>query len=248
MTKFVYDLFGQPQPRESELDYDLNRLLFIEDNVGEPTYLIEWDTRDQLGPLDTEIICLWLERRFEPALTLMLFDSQDNYYKAKHELSVMGSYKTILDRYFKASQVEKRSKQRLKELSFDDDLNNLNLNNSIKRLKRTLTFLSKHLELESPEYLTLCKTEKYTLADINLYNYLKRIMVGKYKDYGLRSHIKLCDYLVKFMSRYESKNPHVVPAREDDGNQDSTLVNDFIKPVGFSLAVIVFFLWRVQKK
>lgn len=246
-TKFIYDLSGKPEPSISELDYELDRLFFIKGNIGEPNFLVDWDDdRDQIGPIDSEVITSWLTRKFEPTLVLMLLDSQQNYDRVKKELSLMGKYQTLLDKYLRASYIESRSKQRIKELLFDGNVNNLNLSKSIIELKKTLTLLSKYFETESPEHLTLLKTEAYSQADIILYNYLKRIIVGKYKDYGLRSHIKLCDHLVEFMKRYERKNVHIEPARESDKTEEPSLITDLAIPAAIGFAAILFFSWRIS--
>lgn len=249
MSKFLYDLFGVPEPSIKDLDNEIDRLFFIKGNVGEPTFLIEWVERDILGPLDAEVIANWLTRKFEPALVMMFIDSEDNYHKTKSELSKMGTSRSFIDKILKHIYINRRAHQRIAELCFDQDYKNINLDNAIIKLKRTLTFLSKHLEQNystdsSINNLTLQNTEAYTVADITLYNYLKRIIVGRYKDFGLRSHIKLCDSLVKFMTRYERKNPHIEPARESSVEEETTLIQELSKPAIVAFGVILFFLWR----
>lgn len=243
VSKFLYDLFGLPEPNTRDLDNEIDRLFFAKGNVGEPTFLNEWDERDLLGPLDAEVIANWLTRKFEPAFVMILIDSDDNYYKTKVELSKMKTTKSFIDKLLRHIYVNRRAHQRIAELCFDQDFRNITMDRSILRLKRTLTFLSRHLESDNNN-LTLQNTEAYTVADITLYNYLKRIIVGRHKDFGLRSHIKLCDSLLKFMTRYEIKNPHVEPARESTAEEETTLVQELTKPAIVAFGVVLFFLWR----
>lgn len=247
LDKFIYDLYHHPEPKEEELDDEIDRLLLTK-SVEEPNYLAK-DQQDALSLLDSQVISFWLRRKFEPALVLMLLDSDDNYRLAKSELVLMERYRTHVEKWFRANFVARHAFRRIRELCFDDT-DSLKLPKLIVNVKKTLTFLSNHLESNHPQTLTLQGTDAYTSADIALYNYLKRIVVGKYKDSGLKTHVRLCDPLVKFMSRFAAKNTHVIDVSVDDPLNDdcekSSLLRDITKPAVVALGVMFFFLWRTS--
>lgn len=247
VTKFIYDLRRVPEPSNEELDEEIDRLLKVK-TVEQVTYKVSPQEQDRSSQLDSEVIQLWIQRRFEPALILWMFDTENNNYsRANEELGQMEKYNTYLDKVFRINFLERRAMQRIRELCFDD-IHNLDLPRVILRLKRLLTFLSKHLEEKYPDRLTLQGFDAYTSADEFLYKYLKRILFGKYKDQGLRTHVKLCDPLTRFMGRLEKKNPYVQagdPAENED--EESSLIKDSAPWSVISIGLILFFLWRVSK-
>lgn len=248
-TKFVYDLLGRPAPKDEELEDEIERLLYLR-GVGEPNHIESFDetsNRDHHldtapSKLDAEVFKEWIKRRFEPALILLLLDSEDNYYYAKSELVKMKGYETQVDKLLRVNFTRRHAIQRIREMCFDDPVN-LKVPQVVDRLKRTLTFLSRHLEQRSPANLTLLNTNAYTVADVTLYSYLKRIVVGRYRDFGLKSHVKLCDTLLAFMQEFRRKNPRVgsIP---DDGPEKPSLVSDIAKPAVVAAIVVMFYLWR----
>jgi len=243
-TRFLYHLTGAPEPDENDLDDEIDRLLCVK-GVETPTYLFTDD--NQTKQIDSEVLSLWIKRRFEPALLLLLFEHEDNYRTAKSELSKMEKFQSGINSWFRAKFVKKRAMQRVREMCFDDGLN---LPQAVVKVKKTLTFLAHHLERNSPNKLTLLDTEGYTSADINLYNYLKRVVIGGYKDSGLRSHIRLCELLVQFMSRFATRNTYVLnvsagDSLSDDVPQDS-LLSDIVRPAMVALGFFIFYQWRCR--
>lgn len=247
LSKFIYDLLGHPKPDASQLNDDIDRLLFLQ-GVETPDYLYKLDERDSKG-LDSEVLSHWIRRRFEPALLLLLLTSEDNHHLVKSELIKMESFQNRVDRFFRYDFVHNHATQRVKELC-SDNINYLKINVAILRLKKTITFLAKHIEHNGPN-LTLLGTDTYTPADVILYNYLKRILVGKYKDMGLKSHVRLCDSIIKFMSRYAKKNRYVIDVSSEDPlanpKEENTLIADMAKPVVIALSVILFYVWRRER-
>lgn len=245
LSKFIYDLSGRPKPTDQECDDEIDRLLYIK-SAEQPDYLVDYDARDQLNNLDSEVLCSWLHRRFQPALILLLLEFENNYQLAKNELCKMERYQTIIDKFFRANFVYLHAMKRVRELCFDNQ-QSLDFEKSIAGLKKALVFLSDHLERSSPNQGTLLGTEAYAPADIVLYNYLKRLVCGKYKDNGLKNHIRLSDPLKRFMSRYASKNRYVLDVSAGDPLEDSTeqqnLPSDLIKPAIFATGLMLFFLW-----
>lgn len=242
--KFIYDLLGRPAPRNEELEDEIERLLYLK-GVGEPSLVESFDeTTSQLGhsKLDAEVFTDWIKRRFEPALILVLLDTEDNYQYAKSELAKMKGFEGQVDRVLRASFTRRHAIQRIREMCFDDPAN-LKIPQVIDRLKRTLTFLSKHLEQRSPINLTLLDTNAYTVADITLYSYLKRIIVGRYRDFGLKSHVKLCDTLIAFMEQFRKRNPRLGDIPDDDPEKPS-LVADIAKPAVVAAIFVIFYIWR----
>lgn len=243
--KFVYDLLGRSAPNPDDLEEEIDRLLYLK-GVGEPSHLESLDETSSRGHptnLDAEVFRYWIMRRFEPALILLLLDSEtNNYHYVKSELAKMKGYNNLVDRFLRVNFAKRHAMQRIKEICFDDT-ENLKIPQVIDKLKRTLTFLSKHLEQNSPSNLTLLNTNAYTVADLTLYSYLKRILVGRYKDFGLKTHVKLCEPLVAFMQRYLSKNPRTEKIGEDEPESPS-LVSDMAKPGIVAAIFVLFFLWR----
>lgn len=246
LAKFIYDLSGKPSPKANELDDELDYLL-LQKGLGEPSCLHEFDDRnvsDQIEKLDCEVITHWIHRKFKPALLLLLIESDENVSFVKEELSRLRGRQNFIDKFFRFVFIERHAKQRLRELCFEGSCK-FDLMHEVKNLQRTLTFISSHFQLISPSNITLKDTEKYTLADITLFNYLRRILLGEFQTHGLRSHIKNCDPLLQFMLRYKSKNPHVVYEDPfEDEEKKKSLMADLTKPAIVAAGVIIFFLWR----
>lgn len=244
VSKFVYDLTGRVEPSKDELDKDIDRLLFLE-SIESPDYLLKPDERDLIH-LDSEVLRNWIKRRFEPALLLLLLEHEANQYLSKSELTKMDTYDTLVDKYFRYDFVKRRASQRVKDICFDNP-NQLDISNAVTKLKRTLTLLSVHLE-ENGTNFTLFGTDMYTQADVTLYNYLKRIVVGKYKDLGLKSHVKLCEPIKEFMHRYATKNPRIIDVSSEDPldneQEPKSLLADMTKPAIVALLFIGFYIWR----
>lgn len=244
-SRFIYDLTGLPKPKDEELDEEIDRLLYIK-TAETPNYLVSPDSRDQVATLDSEIVSLWLTKKFKTTLILLLLNHGDNKYLARQELAKMERYNTLADKYLRARFVESHAMKRVREAYFAD-IDIPTLQHAITDLKRTLTFISEHLERNSSEFTTLLGTDAFTAADVTFYNFLKRIFVGKYKDFGLESHVKLCDPLIKFMRRYASKNIHVIDVSYGDPlsnqSEDSSLLVDIIKPATIGVGFILFYLW-----
>lgn len=243
LTRFIYNLIGHPIPPDRELDEEIDRLLCIK-NAENPTYIVTPDSnRDTIDMIDSEVISRWIVRRFEPALILLILGSADNYHRVKSELHKMEVYKPLVSKFLRANFVERHALKRVKELCFDD-IKNTELPQAVDKLKRTLTFLSKQLETHP----TLQDTDKYTKADIVLYYYLKRVLIGKYKDSGLRNHVNFCQPLMRFMSRFANKNQYVVDVTRDnplgDTSDEPSLVSDITKPAIVAIMVVLFYLWR----
>lgn len=245
LTKFLYDLTGHLEPTNEELDDEIDRLL-LKKSAEVPSYLVPQDQIDPVSAIDSEAISFWIKRRFEPILILLL-TSEDNYQQARRELCKMDKYKDYVERFLRCYFVEKQALQRVRELCFDD-VDELDLKRLVEELRRTLTFLSNHLELEDKNPPTLLGTDMYTASDVTLYNYLKRIVVGKYKDLGLKSHIRLCNPLIKFMHQFASKNIHVIDVANEDPianpEEETSILADITKPAIIVVGFIVFFLWR----
>lgn len=244
-VKLIYDLTSHPTPKNDELDEEIDRLLYLK-TAEEPNHLEPAKGRDPNFALDSEVVRKWLRRRFEPALLSLLL-GHDNYQVTKGELVKMDSYKNFVEYLFRAIFLEKHAKNRVNGLCFDD-LDQMNTPQSVVRLKKTLTFLANHLEHNSSAKLTLFGTDAYTTADIALYCYLKRTIVGRHNDFGLKSHVRLSDALIKFMQRYASKNTHVIDITTRDPSEDdieeSSLLADITKPAVIVAGVIMFYLWR----
>lgn len=246
-SKFIYELTGHPEPSDKELDEDIERLMFIK-SIETPNYVQKLDERDIVHS-DSEILCHWIRRRFEPALILLLLQSDDNLQYSRSELRKMESHKTHVERFFRHNFVRKRAIDRANKLCFDN-CSNLTLNNAIIRLKKTITSLAKTLEQNKSTY-TLLGTEAYTPADIILYNYLKRICVGKFKDMGLKTHVQQCDPIKQFMHLYATRNTHVIDISREDplakSAEESSLVADMTKPIMIAMSVVIFYMWRRDK-
>lgn len=244
-VKLIYDLTSRPTPRNDELDEEIDRLLYLK-TAEEPNHLEPAKGRDANAALDSEVVTQWIRRRFEPALLLLLLGS-DNYHKAKAELTKMERYKNFVDNLFRTIFLEKHSKRRIEGLCFDD-LEQVNVSRATVKLKKTLTFLAEHLQHNSSDKLTLFGTDAYTQADIVLYSYLKRILVGKHIDSGLKSHVRLSEALIRFMQRYASKNTRVIDITSRDPSEDDTeensLLADMTKPAVVAASIIMFYLWR----
>lgn len=248
-VKFVYDFLGRPAPKDEDLEDEIERLLYLR-GVGESSHVESFDeTNNRDHHLDTghwkleaEIFKDWIKRRFEPALILILLDTEDNYSYAKSELVKMKGFDTQVDKMFRANFTRRHAIQRVREMCFDDP-SSLKIPQVVDRLKRTLTFLSKHLEQRSPTNLTLLNTNAYTVADITLYSYLKRIIVGRYRDFGLKTHVKLCDNLVAFMREFRKRNP-ILGHIPDDGPEEPSLVADVAKPAVVAAIFVFFYIWR----
>lgn len=245
-SRFIYDLTGQPRPSDTELDEEIDRLLYIK-TTEQPDYLTVQESRDQLANLDSEILSLWLTKKFKTALMLLLVENNNNYFQAKAELFKMERYNnSLVDRFLRASFLHRHAMKRVKEIYFADE-QIPSLEHTITDLKRALTFLSQHLEQESPEYCTLLNTDRFNLADVTLYNFLKRLVTGKYKDLGLESHVKLCAPLVRFMRRYASKNTHIIDISSGDpladDKRESSLLADVVIPATVGVGAIMFYLW-----
>lgn len=248
LEKFIYDLSGRPEPAKEEIDDDIDRLLLVK-GAEEPNYLAKLDERDQLN-LDSEVAAEWIRKKFEPALIVLLFESGNNKNVVKSELAKMYSTKSFVERWFRFSFVERQSWQRVRELCFDSPQQR-KITDIVNRLKKTLTFLSNHLEQSEPNY-TLLGTDAYTPADVILYSYLKRIVIGNFDDLGLKRHLKLCEPLRKFMHRFAAKNVYVIDiSNEDplasDSNQNS-LMTDLTKPALVALGFVILFVWRKSHK
>lgn len=247
LTKFVYDLTGRPEPTIDELNEEIDRLL-LKKSAEIPTHLVAPDQMDQVSAIDSEAISFWIKRKFEPVLILLLLGSEDNYQQARRELRKMDRYNNhVTEKYFRCNFVERQAMQRVRELCFDDH-EEPNPKRLVEELRRTLTFLSKHFESGRQDLPTLQETDLYTSSDVTLYNYLKRILVGNYKDLGLRSHVKLCDPLISFIRNFAAKNIHVINVANEDpiaSNEDEpSLLADLTKPAIFAVGFIVFYLWR----
>lgn len=249
VSRFIYDLACVQKPTEDELTEEIEQLLFIR-TAEQPTYLVAQENRDQLSNMDSDILSNWLDKKFKSAFVLLLLDHGDNYQGAKVELCLMERYNTLVDKFLRPRFVKKLAMERVRELYFADS-NVPDLKKTITNIKRALTFLSEHLEHKSREHTTLLGTEAYTQADVTLYNYLKRICVGKYKDFGLKSHVRLCEPLIRFMRRYAQKNPHVTDISSGDplasDNNESSLVADVVKPATVAVGFIIFYLWCRRK-
>lgn len=246
LTNYIYDITGNQRPETGDLDEEVDRLLFLK-GVEEPNYLVGSEDSDGLNELDIEITAHWLKRKIEPALLVCILEPEDNYHRAKTELNKMTRYSTFIERLFRASFLRSRAKLRSQELLFEES-ELPSLDQATKRLKKVLTFLSKHLETYSENNYTLYNTDRYTNADILLYNYLKRIVVGRYKDSGIRAHLMLCDPLIQFMSRYAKKNTYVIDVSQKDSLADepdqSGLLHDMTKPAMVVLGLLLFYSWR----
>lgn len=247
VSKFIYELTGHPEPSDKELDDDIERLLYIR-GIETPNHIQKIDERDLLYS-DSEIFCHWIKRRFEPALILILLQSDDNVSYSRSELKKMESHKTYVEKLFRHNFVKKRAHERANELCFDNHAN-LTLNNAILRLKKTITLLAKTLDQNKSTY-TLLGTNAYTSADITLYNYLKRILVGKFKDMGLKTHVQQCDPIKQFMHLYATRNTHVIDISREDplakASEENSLVADMTRPAMIVMGVIIFYLWRRDK-
>lgn len=242
-NKFIYDLFGRPKPTETQLQEEIDRLLLLK-TAEEPNFLVKPEDQDQLTNFDAEIVGRWIEKKFRPPLLLLLLVNADNYPRACEELSKMERYETIVDRMIRPKFVYYEASQRAREMLFVYE-SLPELPRILNDLRRTLTFLSEHLN--NTKNVTLMDTEAYTPADILLYRYLKRIMVGKYIDFGLRNHVKLCDPLIKFMHRFATKNRNVIDVSFGDplaNNQpEESLIADIVKPATVAAGFILFYLW-----
>lgn len=242
-NKFIYDLFGRPKPTEAELEEEIDRLLLVK-TTEEPNFLVESVELDPAAHFDLDIIGRWIQKKFRPALMLLYLVHPDNYHLACDELGKMQRYETIIDRMIRPKFVYYQASHRLRETLFIYD-KLPELPRVLNDLRRTLTFLSEHIK--NTKNVTLMDTPAYTSADIILYRYLKRIMVGKYSDYGLRNHIKLCDPLIKFMQRYAAKNKNVIDVSAGDplANEieEESLLADMVKPTTVAVGFILFYLW-----
>lgn len=244
LSKFIYDLTSHPKPTDEELDEDIDRLLFLK-GVECPDKLYLGDERDSIN-MDSEVFKTWIQRRFEPALILLILDHDSNYHMAVSELTKMSTFRTIVEKFCRCDFVKRRAIQRLTELCFDNP-KHLKMPDVVSRLKKTLTLLSNHLE-DKGQNRTLFGTETYTPADIMLYNYLKRIVVGKYKDFGLRNHVKLCDPIKQFMHLYATRNTGIIDVSNEDPlaepDKETSLLVDMTKPAIIALLFIGFFVWN----
>lgn len=245
--RFIYDLAGVPKPKDDELEDEIERLFYLK-TAEVPNYLVNTEGRDALANLDSEILNSWLVKKFTTAFILLLIDQPDNKYASRQELAKMERYNaTVVDKFFRSRFLERYAKRRVRETYFaDSDI--ATLDHSVKDLKRTLTFISEHLEHNSSEHMTLLGTDPYTTADVSLYCFLKRIMIGKYRDLGLGYHLKLCDPLIRFMRRYATKNIGVIDVSAGDPlasrESNSSLVSDLVKPAIVGVGFILFYLWR----
>lgn len=249
VQKFIYDLASLPKPRDNDVDEEIDRLLYIR-TAEIPNYLVPTDGRDQLANLDSEILSLWLAKKFKPFLINLLLCSNENNVMAKQELKQMDQYKTLVDKYLRPSFAERRATKLLEEFFFaDSDVPSLQ--HSITDIKRLLNLLSEHLRTNSPDTMTLFNTDAYTNADITLYNFLKRLVVGNYKNFGLAQHIRLSEPLVKFMRRYATKNLHIIDVSQADplasSDQEPSLIADIVKPATIGLGLILFYIWSRRK-
>lgn len=246
LSKFVFHLTSKPIPEPAQLDRELDHLLLRTGPV-QPTYLHEYDERDssdQIDKLDSEIVSKWLRHRFEPAMILLTVKSDDNVSFTKEELFKLKEYQDLINRLFRFKFLENYASQKIREFFFDLT-SELNASLEFKKLQRTLTFLSAHLQ--GHENLTLFSSDKYTPADLVLVNYLRRIMIGKYHTYGLRSHIKNCDPLKHFLMRFKSKNPFVLMGDSCSAeNEARSLISDLTRPAIFVLGTVLFFVWRFR--
>ena len=244
-SRFIYDLAGLPRPEVEHLDEEIDRLLYIL-TAEEPDYMVPPETRDQLANLDSEILSLWLTKKFKTALILLILGERDNYVISKRELLEMERFKiNWVNRFLRPSFLQKRALEQVDEVYFADT-EVPSLQHATTDLKRTLTFISNHLQTESPEYKTLLNTERYTFADKTFYSFLKRIVVGNFKNFGLSAHVKLCSPLINFMKRYAEKNARIIDVSGGDplaSPEESSLIGDAVKPAVVCLAVIIFFLW-----
>lgn len=244
--RFIYDLAGVPKPKEEELDEEIDRLFYLK-TAESPNYLVNPENCDALANLDSDILNLWLTKKFKTAFILMLIHHNDNKYISRQELAKMDRYQTLVDMFLRSLFLENHAMKRVRETYFaNPDIPTME--HSIIDLKRTLTFISEHLENNSSEFNTLLGTDTYTTADVTFYCFLKRIFVGKYKNFGLQSHVKLCDPLIRFMRRYANKNIGVIDVSGGDPlankDQESSLVADLMKPAIIGGGIILFYLWR----
>lgn len=244
-VKLIYDLASRPTPKPHELDDEIDRLLYLK-SADEPTFL-ETPEESKASVLDIEVATQWMRRRFEPALLLLLL-GPDNYYTSKKELAEMEQYQNVVDKLFRAIFLEKHAKRRIDGLCFDD-LEQVSTSRAIVKLKKTLAYLAGHLEkAEKEPETTLLGTKAYTQADIALYNYLKRIFVGKYSDSGLKSHLKNSETLIEFMKGYTRRNKRIIDVLSrdpfDDNSDNGNLLADMVKPAVIAVSIFMFYLWR----
>lgn len=248
VNKFIYDLFGRPKPTEAELEEEIDRLLYVR-TTEEPNFLVRPEELDSAAHFDQDIVDRWIQKKFRPAFLLLYLLNSDNYWRARGELGKMQRYETIVDKIIRPKFVHYQASQRLRETLFMYD-KVPELPRIINDLRRTLTFLSEHLK--STKNTTLMDTIAYTNADITLYRYLKRIMIGKYNVYGLKNHIKLCDPLILFMQRFATKNTNIIDVSAGDPLLDEdtkeSLLADMVKPAAVALGFILFHLWCTREQ
>jgi hypothetical protein len=247
VSRFIYDLAGLPKPTDDELDEEIDRLLYIE-TAEEPNYLVDPNSQDALAAMDAEILSLWFVKKFKPVLMMLLLQCQDNYQKSKEELCKMKRYDSFWSRRLRAGFVQIHSVKRVREFFFAN-ASIPTLEHATADIKRLLTLIAEHLDRQ--EDLTLFNTDRYTVADVRLYNFLKRIVIGKYRNDGLASHLRLCDPLVRFMRRYARKNTNIIDISSGDplasNDNEPSLVADLVKSASVGLGFIFLFLYLRSK-
>lgn len=247
VSRFIYDLAGLPKPTEEELNDEIDRLLYMT-TAEQPNYIADPDTLDPIVKLDSEILVAWLNKKFKPVLLMLILERQDNYQKSKEELCKMSRYDTLVNKFIRPGFLKRHAMKQIRDFYFANN-DRPSIKHAVLDLKRLLTRLSEHLDKQ--ESITLLNTDRYTNADIQLYNYLKRIVLGEYRNDSLTSHVRLCDPLVKFMRRYANKNPEIIDISSEDPlarkNQEPSLLTDIVKSATVGLGFILFFLF-IRKK
>lgn len=247
VSRFIYDLASLPRPTEEELEDEIDRLLYI-NTAEQPNYLVDVETRDQLSNLDSEILATWLDKKFKPVLLRLLFECQDNYHRSKEELCKMKRYDTWVNKFLRPSFVKRHASKRIREFYFANTTVP-SMEHAILDLKRMLTLLSNHLFENDGE--SLLNTDRYTSADVRLYSYLKRLVVGKYHNDGLTNHVRLCEPLVKFMRRYAQKNSNIIDISMRDplakDNEETSLLTDIVRTATVGLGFMLLFLYLRRK-
>lgn len=242
-SRFIYDLASLPRPTDEELDDEIDRLLYIS-TAEQPNYLVDAESRDQLQALDSEILAAWLNRKFKPVLMMLLLERPDNYQRSKGELCKMKRYDTWVNKFLRPSFVRRHATKRIREFYFA----NTTLpswRHATQDLKRLLTHISNHLA--ATKWGTLLDTDRYTSADVRLYSFLKRIVLGKYHNDGLASHVRLCDPLVNFMRRYAEKNSNIIDISRGDplagAKRESSLAADIVRSATIGFGFVLFFMY-----
>jgi len=237
---------GRERPRAEDLDEEIERLLYIR-TAEQPDHVVKSEELDPLINLDSDILTIWFMKKFKPALIQRLICSKENYYLAKRELFQMPNYQALVERFLRAGFLEKRAAKMVQEFHFAS-IEVPSLEHVSDDLKKLLTMISEHLKENSSQNLSLLNTDAYTPADVTLYNFLKRIIVGKYKDeQKLGLHVRLLEPLMEYMHRYAQKNTHIIDiSRGDpmaDTNEEPNLMADIVKSATIGFGVILFFIW-----